>query len=128
MTRCTSQQFPQPIELPLDERESALPLRAQLIRFVITGGLSAVVDFGLLVILMQFGAGAHAGQGGVVRGRHDHRVPDQPALDLPGRAVQAPLPGRGGALRGDLRAAGGAVQPALHGADRARGSAGSACR
>ena len=35
----------------------ALPLRAQLTRFVIAGGLSAVVDFGLLVLLMQLGLG-----------------------------------------------------------------------
>ena len=48
-----AEQLPQPVELPVDERESALPLRAQLVRFVITGGLSAVVDFGLLVILMR---------------------------------------------------------------------------
>jgi putative flippase GtrA len=48
-------QWPQPIELPLDERESALGLREQLVRFVLTGGLSAIVDFGLLVILMQLG-------------------------------------------------------------------------
>ena len=47
----------QPIELPLDERESALPLSAQLVRFVLTGGLSAVVDFGLLVLLMHLGLG-----------------------------------------------------------------------
>ena len=33
----------------------ALPLRVQLTRFVIAGGLSAVVDFGLLVLLMQVG-------------------------------------------------------------------------
>lgn len=50
-------QLPQPIELPLDERESALPLRDQLVRFVLTGGLSAIVDFGLLVILMALGLG-----------------------------------------------------------------------
>jgi putative flippase GtrA len=48
-------QWPQPIELPLDERESPLGLRDQLVRFVLTGGLSAIVDFGLLVILMQLG-------------------------------------------------------------------------
>ena len=41
---------PQPVELPVAERESPLPLRAQLTRFVIAGGLSAVVDFGLLVL------------------------------------------------------------------------------
>lgn len=50
-------QLPQPVELPVDERESPLSLRDQLIRFVLTGGLSAVVDFGLLVILMHFGMG-----------------------------------------------------------------------
>ena len=50
-------QLPQPVELPVADRESALPLRDQLVRFVITGGLSAVVDFGLLVILMALGLG-----------------------------------------------------------------------
>ena len=50
-------QLPQPVELPVDDRESALPLRDQLVRFVITGGVSAVVDFGLLVILMALGLG-----------------------------------------------------------------------
>ena len=32
-------------------------LRTQLVRFVITGGLSAVVDYGLLVALMAVGLG-----------------------------------------------------------------------
>ena len=50
-------QLPQPVELPIDERESALGLRDQLVRFVLTGGLSAIVDFGLLVLLMWFGLG-----------------------------------------------------------------------
>jgi putative flippase GtrA len=50
-------QLPQPVELPVADLESALPLRDQLVRFVITGGLSAVVDFGLLVILMALGLG-----------------------------------------------------------------------
>ena len=49
--------LPQPVELPLDERASALPLHTQLVRFVLTGGLSALVDFGLLVLLMQLGLG-----------------------------------------------------------------------
>ncbi|HEY0240233.1 MAG TPA: GtrA family protein [Friedmanniella sp.] len=49
--------LPQPVELPVSERASALPLRTQLIRFVLTGGLSALVDFGLLVLLMHFGLG-----------------------------------------------------------------------
>jgi putative flippase GtrA len=34
-----------------------MDLRTQLVRFVLTGGLSAVVDFGLLVALMAFGLG-----------------------------------------------------------------------
>jgi putative flippase GtrA len=52
-----ARQLPQPVELPIDERESSLGLRDQLVRFVLTGGLSAIVDFGLLVILMWFGLG-----------------------------------------------------------------------
>jgi putative flippase GtrA len=47
--------LPQPVELPVAERESPLSLRSQLARFVLTGGLSAVVDFGILVLLMHFG-------------------------------------------------------------------------
>jgi hypothetical protein len=58
-----------------------------LVRFVLTGGLSAIVDFGLLVILMQFGLG-HTGQVDLVRCRNDHGVPDQPPLDLPRRTVK----------------------------------------
>lgn len=50
-------QLPQPVELPVDERVSALPLRTQLVRFVLTGGLAALVDFGLLVLLMHLGMG-----------------------------------------------------------------------
>jgi len=49
--------LPQPVELPLGERTSPLGLRTQLVRFVLTGGLSAVVDFGLLVTLMALGLG-----------------------------------------------------------------------
>jgi putative flippase GtrA len=37
--------------------DPALPLRVQLTRFVVAGGLSAIVDFGLLVLLMQLGLG-----------------------------------------------------------------------
>lgn len=50
-------ELPQPVELPLTERESSLDLRTQLVRFVLTGALSAVVDFGLLVALMAVGLG-----------------------------------------------------------------------
>jgi len=62
--------LPQPVELPLrDVTEAGAPaaaradgsgpldLRTQLVRFVLTGGLSAVVDFGLLVALMAAGLG-----------------------------------------------------------------------
>jgi putative flippase GtrA len=52
--------LPQPVELPVSDRVSALPLRTQLVRFVLTGGLSAVVDFSLLVLLMHLGLG-HTG-------------------------------------------------------------------
>lgn len=52
--------LPQPVELPVSERSSALPLPTQLVRFVLTGGLSAVVDFGILVLLMHLGLG-HTG-------------------------------------------------------------------
>jgi putative flippase GtrA len=52
-----SPSLPQPVELPVTERVSALPLRTQLVRFVLTGGLSAVVDFSLLVLLMHLGLG-----------------------------------------------------------------------
>jgi putative flippase GtrA len=55
MSEAHAPQLPQPVELPVDERESALGLREQLVRFVLTGGLSAIVDFGLLVILMFLG-------------------------------------------------------------------------
>jgi putative flippase GtrA len=49
--------LPQPVELPLAGRPTPMDLRTQLVRFVLTGGLSAVVDFGLLVALMAFGLG-----------------------------------------------------------------------
>ncbi|MCB0910485.1 MAG: GtrA family protein [Propionibacteriaceae bacterium] len=35
------------------DASTRLALRTQLVRFVVTGGLSAVVDFGLLVVLMN---------------------------------------------------------------------------
>ena len=35
--------------------DTRLPLGTQLFRFVVTGGLSAVVDFGLLLALMRLG-------------------------------------------------------------------------
>ncbi|WP_375423836.1 GtrA family protein [uncultured Friedmanniella sp.] len=47
--------LPTPVELPLPTGPAALDLRTQLVRFVLTGGLSALVDFGLLVLLMAAG-------------------------------------------------------------------------
>lgn len=49
--------LPAPVELPLNERTGELGLRTQLVRFVLAGGLSAMVDFGLLVALMALGLG-----------------------------------------------------------------------
>lgn len=53
MTDRTEQhpEFPQPVELPVEERDSGADLRTQLFRFIVTGVLSAVVDFGLLLLL-----------------------------------------------------------------------------
>lgn len=46
---------------PRAEEASATPegigLRTQIVRFVIAGGISAVVDFGVLALLMRFGVG-----------------------------------------------------------------------
>lgn len=53
-------------------------LRTQLFRFVLTGGLSAIVDHGLLVLLMALGLDPHPGQGAVVHRGHHDRLPDQP--------------------------------------------------
>ncbi|RCK69006.1 GtrA family protein [Desertihabitans brevis] len=53
----TEQQLPQPVELPVEERTGHGRLSTQLVRFVLTGGLSAVVDFGLLNLLMLLGLG-----------------------------------------------------------------------
>lgn len=44
-------QLPHNIELPLEERDNSGDLKQQLVRFIATGVLSAIVDFGLLVIL-----------------------------------------------------------------------------
>lgn len=46
-------ELPQPVELPIEERRSAVPLATQMVRFLITGVLSACVDFGTLWILTQ---------------------------------------------------------------------------
>ena len=84
-------QFPQPIELPVDERESVLPLSAQLTRFIITGGFSAIVDFGLAGDLDGARPGAHAGQGHLLHRRHDNGLSDQPALDVQSLSIDAPF-------------------------------------
>lgn len=53
----SSAPVPQPVELPVGERTSQDRLSTQLVRFVLTGVLSAVVDFGLLNLLMWAGLG-----------------------------------------------------------------------
>ncbi|GAB3624101.1 GtrA family protein [Mariniluteicoccus endophyticus] len=47
-------QLPHNIELPLEDREPSGDLKQQLVRFIATGVLSAIVDFGLLLILTHF--------------------------------------------------------------------------
>lgn len=44
-------------EVPLTDStaDDALDLKTQLVRFVLTGGLSAIVDYGLYVLLMALG-------------------------------------------------------------------------
>jgi putative flippase GtrA len=42
---------------PVEEDTGHPPLPVQLFRFVLTGGLSAIVDFGILVLLMHAGLG-----------------------------------------------------------------------
>lgn len=49
--------IPLPVELPLEDypAEQPVALPTQIARFVVTGGLSAVVDFGLYVLLLAAG-------------------------------------------------------------------------
>ncbi|HEY5854008.1 MAG TPA: GtrA family protein [Aldersonia sp.] len=49
--------IPLPVELPLEDypAEQPVALPTQIARFVLTGGLSAVVDFGLYVLLLAAG-------------------------------------------------------------------------
>lgn len=48
---------PLPVEIPVTDStaDQALDLKTQIVRFVLTGGLSAVVDFGLYVLLLAAG-------------------------------------------------------------------------
>ena len=41
----------------MSETQQRMPLSTQLTRFVLTGGLSAIVDYGLLVLGMEAGLG-----------------------------------------------------------------------
>lgn len=52
-------EFPLPVEIPVTEDVGARDqgLSTQVLRFVITGGLSAIVDFGLYVLLLKAGMG-----------------------------------------------------------------------
>ena len=55
-----------PVPLPSAAPPPALSLRTQLVRFVLTGGLSAVVDFGLLLVLTHAGLSDGWAKGGGV--------------------------------------------------------------
>ncbi|RVW01016.1 GtrA family protein [Rhodococcus spongiicola] len=46
-----------PVEIPVTDSiaDAALDLKTQIVRFVLTGGVSAVVDFGLYVLLLLLG-------------------------------------------------------------------------
>ncbi|WP_307828471.1 GtrA family protein [Antrihabitans sp. YC2-6] len=49
--------LPLPVELPLVDEPGGtdVDLKTQIVRFVLTGGLSAVVDFGLYVLMLAIG-------------------------------------------------------------------------
>ncbi|WP_308188496.1 GtrA family protein [Nocardia spumae] len=49
--------LPLPAELPLADQPGGtdVDLKTQIVRFVLTGGLSAIVDFGLYVLFMALG-------------------------------------------------------------------------
>ncbi|NLG47287.1 GtrA family protein [Gordonia sp. (in: high G+C Gram-positive bacteria)] len=50
---------PMPLELPLDDEEAStdVDLKTQVVRFILTGGFSALFDFGLTLLLQEvFGA------------------------------------------------------------------------
>ncbi len=49
--------LPLPVELPLTDEPGGtdVDLRTQIVRFVLTGGLSAIVDFGLYVLGLAIG-------------------------------------------------------------------------
>lgn len=51
----TSPHAPMPIELPLDDAEAStdVPLVTQLVRFVVTGAGSGVLDFGVTAVLQH---------------------------------------------------------------------------
>lgn len=53
---------PMPIELPFDDEEAStdVDLKTQILRFILTGAGSAVLDFGL-TLLLQYGAGVPGG-------------------------------------------------------------------
>ena len=64
-----------------------LSLKTQAWRFVVTGGLSAIVDFGLYVLFLHaLGLQRQRRQDAQLHRGHHHRLPDQPAVDVPGAA------------------------------------------
>ncbi|WP_304941180.1 GtrA family protein [Tomitella biformata] len=55
--RVEPHEYPLPVEIPVTENVGSpdLGLKTQIIRFLVTGGLSAVVDFGLYILLLSNG-------------------------------------------------------------------------
>lgn len=53
----TEPHLPLPVELPLVDEPGGtdVDLKTQIIRFTLTGGLSAVVDFGIYLLLLSIG-------------------------------------------------------------------------
>ena len=50
-------EYPLPVEIPVTENVGGTPvdLKTQVLRFLVTGGLSAIVDFGLYFLLLSNG-------------------------------------------------------------------------
>ena len=68
-----------------------LSLVTQAWRFVVTGGLSAIVDFGLYVLMYKaLGLNPDLSQDAQLHRRHRYGLPDQPQVDVPGAARVPP--------------------------------------
>ena len=52
-------EYPLPVEIPVTDNVGGtdVGLKTQMVRFIITGGLSAIVDLGLYALLFALGLG-----------------------------------------------------------------------